>query len=51
MLTAVGAPAHCWHGTVAITGAEDDHGLTTPLTDNQLALIAEAHCQALRPRR
>ncbi|MEO6082702.1 MAG: hypothetical protein ABIQ18_06310 [Umezawaea sp.] len=49
MLTALGAPAHRWHGTVAITGAEDDRGLTAPLTDHHLVLIAEAHRRPCDP--
>jgi hypothetical protein len=51
MLTALGAPAHRWHGTVAVTGTEDDDGLTAPLTGHQLDLIAHAHRRALRPHR
>ncbi|ONI92638.1 hypothetical protein ALI22I_02945 [Saccharothrix sp. ALI-22-I] len=51
MLTILGAPAGRWHGTVAITGREDEDGLTAPLTDHQFGLIGHAHRQALRPRR
>ncbi|XVV07757.1 hypothetical protein ACQPW3_21205 [Actinosynnema sp. CA-248983] len=49
-LTALGAPAQPWHGTVAITGVEDTtDGLTTSLTRDQIDLITRTHQRAHRP--
>lgn len=50
MVTALGGPDGQWRGPVAVTGTEDDDGMTTSLTDDQVEVIAQAHRLARRPR-
>ncbi|NUT53496.1 MAG: hypothetical protein HOV94_40345 [Saccharothrix sp.] len=51
MVTALGGPDGQWRGPVAITGAEDDEGVSASLADHQLALVTDAHRRARRPHR
>ena len=43
MLTTLGCPLRSWGGTIAIVGREDDEGITTSLTVEQLDLVTKVH--------
>jgi len=43
MLMTLGCPPRSWGGTIAIVGREEDEGITTSLTAEQLDLVAKVH--------